>query len=282
MFLQASILEGFRAKPNGRRIYKFFIRYQCMNIVDVHAHMDMLEDLDGAIARAKEAGVKAILANGTNPTSNRKVLDLAKKYSIIKPALGLYPTDIYDMTLEEVKEELDFILSQKKVIALGEVGLDKKWSEEDKPRSKELLTHQVAVFEEVIKASKKSGLPLIIHSRKAELEVIELLEKHNVKKVVMHCFMGKKKYVKRIQENGWYFSIPCLVTKLDQVKYIVETTPLSKLLTETDAPYLAPAGKDYPNEPANIFESLQTMAALKKMEVNELADQLYLNYMRLF
>lgn len=254
-----------------------------MNIVDVHAHLDLsplLEDIKGVLSRASDAGVKAIIANGVNPESNRRVLDLSKKYPVIKPALGLYPTDIHELSEQEIDKEIKFIAQH--AIAFGEVGLDQKWSEENKPRSEELFAKQVAVFEKVILASIDADLPLIIHSRKAELEVIELLEKHGAKKVVMHCFMGKKKLVDRVIANGWYFSIPCIVTKLDQVKYIVEKTPLKRLLTETDAPYLAPAGKEFPNESANILDSLQVMAEIKKMEVNELADALYMNYMRLF
>lgn len=251
-----------------------------MNIVDVHAHMDMLEDLDGVIERAKAAGVKAIIANGTTPQTNRAVLELAKKYPLIKPALGLYPTDVHGLTLEEVKEELEFILAQDNVVALGEVGLDKKWSEVDKPNAQQLFAHQVEVFKLVIAASKKSGLPLIIHSRKAEEEVIELLEEAGAKKVIMHCFMGKKKFVQRIIDNGWHFSIPCVVTKLLQTQELVKQTPLKQLLTETDAPFLTPT--EGQNEPANITYSLEKMAEIKGLTVNELADQLYLNYMRLF
>jgi TatD DNase family protein len=256
-----------------------------MNIVDVHAHMDIAplhDDIEGVLERAKAAGIKAIIANGTNPESNRKVLDLAAKYPMIKPALGLYPTEVHTMSLAEVDAEIQFILSQDKVVAFGEVGLDQKWSDADKENSEELFAYQVAVFRKVVQASIKSGLPLIIHSRKAELEVIEILEELGAKKVVMHCFMGKKKFIQRIIDNGWFFSIPCIVTKLDQVKEIVTKTPLKQLLTETDAPYLAPAGKDFPNESANIVDSLAVIAQIKKMEINELADQLFMNYQKLF
>ena len=256
-----------------------------MNIVDVHAHMDMsplLEDIEGVASRAKAAGVKAIIANGVGPESNRRVLDLAAKYPAIKPALGLYPTDVHDMSEEEVDAEIKFILSQENVIAFGEVGLDKKWSEEDAPRAEELFAKQEGVFRNVIKAAVKAKLPLIIHSRKAEAEVIDILEELGAKKVVMHCFMGKKRFVQRIIDNGWFFSIPCVVTKLEQTQELVRKTPLKQLLTETDAPYLAPAGKEFPNESANIVESLKIMADIKKMEVNELADQLFMNYQRLF
>ncbi len=255
-----------------------------MNLVDVHAHLDMppvIDHIEEVVSRAKAAGVGVIIANGVNPSSNRMVLDLAKKYDIIKPALGLYPTDTHHLSLEEIQQEIDFIASQSNIIAFGEVGLDKKWSEEDKKRADELFEHQKKAFTLCIKKSMELDIPLIIHSRKAELEVIELLEELGAKKVVMHCFMGKKKYVERIQKNKWYFSIPCIVSKLNQLQYMVQTTPLSRLLLETDAPFLG-VDVDSFNESARIRESVEIIARIKGLTVQETADQLFMNYQRLF
>ena len=102
-----------------------------MILVDVHAHLDLKEfdsDLDEVIKRAEVAGVKAIISNGINYKSNRKTLELSKKYSIIKPALGLYPDDAIKLTQEQIQDELNFIEKNKdKIIAIGEVGLDYKY-----------------------------------------------------------------------------------------------------------------------------------------------------------
>jgi TatD DNase family protein len=108
-----------------------------------------------------------------------------------------------------------------------------------------------------------------------------MLEKSKAKKVVMHCFSGKKKLVKRIQDNGWTLSIPVIVIKLEQFQETVRTTPLAQLLTETDTPYLGPqAGLG--NEPKNVSLAITKIAEIKGMTETEVADQLFMNYMRLF
>ena len=255
-----------------------------MRLVDVHAHLDLdpiPQKIDALLERAKNVGVQAIIANGVNPASNRRVLQLAADHGpLVRPALGMYPNDGCELTSEQVDEELDFIAKQKP-IALGEVGLDQKWSSTDVPNKDVLWKKQTENFGKVISLAEKKNLPLIIHSRKAELEVIEMLESSSAKKVVMHCFMGKKKYAKRIADNGWSFSIPVVVTRLNQTQEIVQDTPLHQLLTETDTPWLGPEPGPT-NEPNTIPLAIEKMAQLKKMTKEELADQIYMNYMKMF
>lgn len=261
-----------------------------MRLVDIHAHLDYppLDDRVGdVVQRAEQAGVKAILSNGTSPQSNRKVLALAKQHRIVQPALGFYPTHLQETTFEKLQEELEFIAQQKNVLALGEVGLDKKFDSFDmqKPLSsqqkKGLFTKQQRGFEEIIALAEKKRLPLIVHSRKAELDAIEMLESSSAKKIIMHCFTGKKKFVQRIRENGWSFSIPVTLLKLQQFQELVINTPVAQLFTETDAPFLGPY-PDKPNEPANVALTVKKIAQLKGNTVQETADQLFFNYQRLF
>ncbi|MFP4195577.1 MAG: TatD family hydrolase [Candidatus Woesearchaeota archaeon] len=263
-----------------------------MRLVDVHAHMDMeplIHKSDRILIRASEAGVKAIISNGTDPHSNRRVLALASQNDIIKPALGVYPTHTVEYSPEEIDEEIEFIRKQKPV-AIGEVGLDYKFAEEggdvemkelSLEKQEGLKQIQRDAFVKFIKLANELDIPLIVHSRKAENDVIDLLIKHNARKVIMHCFMGKKKYVKRIQDQGWMFSIPTVVTKLEQMQEIVRTTRLSKLLTETDAPFLGPE-PEVPNEPANVRSTIRKIAEIKGMTEQETADQVFMNYMGLF
>jgi len=214
-----------------------------MNLVDVHAHLDfpnLVSDLDKVIESAKRQGVKCIISNGTNPESNRKVLDICKQYDIVKPALGIYPNDGLEMSDDDIKKELEFI-EKTKPIAIGECGIDYK-NEIDKEKMK-------SIFEKQILLAKKLNIPVIVHSRKAELDVIELLESFTYGKVMMHCFGGKKHLVKRIIDNGWYLSIPGIVTRLQHFQQIVEMTPITQLLTETDSPFLSP----YPNSGRSVF-----------------------------
>lgn len=257
-------------------------------LVDVHAHLDhpLLEKrLDEVIKNAKAAGVKSIITNGINPETNRKTLEIAKKYDIVKAALGIYPQDALKretsdetypigFTEYDADKEIEFIEKHKKqIVAIGEVGLDyHNGSEKEK---------QKKIFEKIIELSKRIDKPLIVHSRKAEEDVIALLEKHGAKKVVMHCFSGNKKLVQRVSKNGWTFSIPTNVVRAENFQSIVKEVPLSQILTETDAPYLSPF-KDKTNEPAHITESIKKIAEIKGMTTQDVAQNIYMNYQKLF
>jgi len=258
-----------------------------MNLIDVHAHMDyepLDQETEKIITESKEKNLKIIISNGTSPESNRNVKQLSEKYELIKPAYGYYPTHIEEDSEEQIEEELKWI-EKHKPLALGEVGLDykfdnrsKKYSDEEIKQAKE---KQKKYFRKIIRLSKKLNIPLIIHSRKAELDVIEILEDENAEKIVMHCFLGKKKLVKRIQDNGWTLSIPVTVLKLEQLQETVKTTPLSQLMTETDSPFLGPQA-GIPNKPYNVELSIKKIAELKGMNPEETADQIFMNYQNMF
>jgi len=260
-----------------------------MNLIDVHAHLDMdpLKDrINEVISNANSANVKVIITNGVDLASNREVLKLSQKYDIVKPAFGFYPIKVQEVSEDELDKELKWI-EQNKPIAIGEVGLDYKFKSEEYPEAlkeeekKILIEKQKKGFKKIIKLAKKLNVPLIVHSRKAELDVIEMLEESGAKKIVMHCFLGKKKLVERIQKNGWTLSIPVIVIKLEQLQETVRTTPLSQLLTETDAPYLGPL-PGLSNESKNVALSIKKIAEIKGMTETEVADQIFMNYMRLF
>jgi len=255
-----------------------------VRLFDVHAHLDIepiTAKIDKVIENAIANGVKVIITNGTDPKSNRNVLALTKKYPIVKGALGFYPTHVQEYTIEEFDKELEFIKSQD-IIAIGEVGLDYKFSDEEKEHVEKLKAQQKVAFQKIIDLAKEKDLPLIIHSRKAELDAIEMLEAANYKKIIMHCFTGKRKLVERIRKNGWTFSIPVTVIKLQQFQDNVRDTPLSQILTETDSPYLGPNSGEIDNEPANVQLVVEKIAEIKGMTVQETSDQLFLNYMRMF
>lgn len=261
-----------------------------MLIVDVHAHMDLEDfsdvDRSSIIEEFIKLGGKAIVSNGVNAKSNRKIIELSKKYPIIKPALGIYPTHCLEMVESGKTKDLDLEVSfiedcvKKKIaIAIGEVGLEYKEIELTEDRKK-IMKESLLKF---VNISKKYNVPIILHSRGAELELIEFLEEQGMKnkKVIMHCFCGRKHHVKRVIENGWFFSIPCTVTKLLQFQEIILNAPISQILTETDAPYLAPIRGDR-NDSRNIVYSINKIAELKKMNEEEVANIIFNNYQRLF
>jgi TatD DNase family protein len=120
-----------------------------------------------------------------------------------------------------------------------------------------------------------------VHSRAAELRVVEIIEEAGNKDVVMHCFGGRLHLVKRIIKSGWYFSIPTNIVRSEQLQKIAELSPMSKLLTETDAPFLSPF-RERKNEPAFVAEAIKAIAKVKGMDPVEVANAVFQNYQRLF
>lgn len=252
-----------------------------MILVDTHAHLDRYKDLDPIIERAKQAGLKAIISCGVDKNTNRQVLEIAKKDSIIRPAMGIYPIDALGEErgadiIFDIDEEIEFILKNKdKITAIGECGLD-YFNGKDKERQKQ-------VFLKLIEAAKKMDKPLSIHSRKAEKDVVDILESSSLKKkqIIMHCFSGKKGLIKKVSDNGWNFSIPTNIVRAENFQSLVRNINISQLLTETDAPWLSPF-KDKPNEPAFVLESVKEIAKQKNMDVEETANNIFMNYQRIF
>lgn len=263
-----------------------------MNLVDVHAHLDhdqFKNDLDKVIERAKQAGVKCILTSGVNAVTNRNILEISKKYDIVHPTFGLYPIDALAKELEageacgfardikgfDVDKEIQWITKNKdKCFGVGEVGLDFNWGREHEAEQKKN-------FQKIIELAEKIKKPIIVHTRKAELECIEMLESSKIKNIVLHCFCGRKHLVKRAADNGWSFSIPPIIVRLQQFQIMADIVNISNILTETDCPYLSPfPGKR--NEPANVIETIKKIAEIKKFNVEETADSIFLNYQRMF
>jgi TatD DNase family protein len=257
-----------------------------MDLVDVHAHLDHEQfenDLEEVLARAKAKGVKKVVAQGTNHESNLKVLELTEKHEMVEAALGLYPSESLSVkTVDEYiketsvddEETLNFIRNNsEKIVAIGEVGMDFKESEDKEKQS--------ALFRNMILLAREIHKPLIIHSRKAEKEILDILEEMDFKRVVMHCFMGSKKLLKRGVEMGLYFSVPPAVLRVEQFQQNVEMIPVTQLFTETDAPWMGPS-RDLRNEPGNVRDAVMKIAEIKRMDPKEVANQLYFNYQKLF
>ncbi|MBS3131594.1 TatD family hydrolase [Candidatus Woesearchaeota archaeon] len=256
-------------------------------LIDMHSHLDHAyfnEDIDKVIENARSAGVKVAIASGINPETNRKVLALAERFDIVKASLGIYPINTLrkeieagDFPLEtndfDVDEEIRFIEKNRdNIVYVGECGLDYSMVRDE--------AEQKALFSKMISLAEKIKKPILIHSRKAELGCIEMLESSSVKKIIMHCFSGKKSLVKRVRDNGWFLTIPTCVTRARQFQDIIKEVPLSQLFCETDAPYLSPF-KDKRNEPAFIIESYKKIAEIKGMELNEVINNVWMNWQRL-
>jgi TatD DNase family protein len=256
-------------------------------LVDCHAHMDhriFEKDIDEVIKRAKESGVKSIISNGIDKITNRKTLVLSKKYPLIKAALGIYPPKAHENDAKNnpeieyesfnINDEINFIRKNKNnIIAIGEIGLEYKDTDD--------RIEQQIVFEKMLNLSKEIEKTVIVHSRKAEKEVVETLERLEIKKVILHCFSGKIKIAKKAIELGYYFSIPTCVIRSQQFQEFIKIIPLKQILTETDSPFLSPfIGKR--NEPIFIKESIKKIAEIKKIEEEEVERIIFMNYRKLF
>lgn len=245
--------------------------------IDIHCHLDEYEDIEKVVKNSIDSDVNIMIAQGTHLVSNRKVLDLAKKYPQIKVALGIYPIETLKLSDKEIENEFDFIRENKKnICAIGEVGIDFKESTDKNEHEK-----QKKVFENFVKLSIELDKPIIIHSRKAELECIEILEKLNAKKVIMHCFCGNFKLVNRIIQNKWFITIPSSVKRSEHFQKIIKEVDIKQLFCETDSPFLHP-DKEWPNEPKNVIESYKKIAELKAISLDETKNKIFDNYEKLF
>jgi len=270
-----------------------------MKFIDIHAHLEHARfenDLDKVIERCRKKNV-LVIASGVNSATNRQILQIKNKYpDVVKISFGLYPLDALAKELEnsetngfprdieklDVDKELNWVEEHKKdCVAIGEIGLDYNWPEF---QSEELKKQQKENFKKIIKLAKKIKKPIIIHSRKAEQDAIEILEqeiKNNEIPVVMHCFSGKKSLIKKCIENKYYLSVPPVITRLLHFQMLVELVPLEQLLTETDSPYLSPVAGER-NEPANIEITIEKIAEIKKISKKEVAEQIYKNALKIF
>lgn len=259
-----------------------------MAFVDVHCHLNhdsLMSRADEVVGRAKGAGVARILAAGLNPATNRQCLALAAQYpDVVRASLGLYPVDALGLAPDEsgilsegpfdVDEALGYIeQNQDSVTAIGEVGMDFKYVRRE--------AEQRANFQKVIDLAERLKKPVIVHTRKAELECIELLESSKLKGVVLHCFTGRKHLIRKAADLGFSFSIPPIIVKLQQFQDLAGMVPVSQLLTETDSPWMSPVPGEV-NEPANVVYCVKKIAEVKGLDEVEARNLIYMNYQRIF
>jgi len=258
---------------------------------DCHTHLTdpaFADDLPEVIARARAAGVRWMVTNGTDPPSNRAALALAEAHPEILPALGIYPVDAvanevlasgpelpWEQQPCDVEAELAFIDAHADAaVAIGECGLDGHWVAEHMERQRQ-------VFSALIDLALRHDRPLIVHSRRAEAAAIEMLLERGATRVDLHCFSGRFKLARRACEAGFYCSIPANLRNNELFRKMARELPLDRLLTETDAPYLAPE-RGTRNEPAHVAATVAAIAELRQMAEAEVEAALEENFRRLF
>jgi TatD DNase family protein len=263
-----------------------------MPLFDVHAHLthDRLRaDLPQILARAEQAGVTTIIANGLNPADNQAVYELAQAHSQVKPAFGLYPVDAVLQSMRAAGEEypwqrevwsseqaVDWVEQHlQQAFAVGEIGLDGHWVKAP------FWQEQEAAFRRLVLLALDADKPIIIHTRNRERRAADILEQLGVQRVCWHSFGGKIKLARQLAERGHYISIPANARRSEAFTRILQTLPRRQLLLETDSPYLGP-DRGRPNEPANVQHTARYAAELWGQQIAETEAQLADNFEQLF
>jgi TatD DNase family protein len=258
-----------------------------MTFIDSHCHIDGPEydaDREEVIARAREAGVNTMLNVGTgDPHSGvlERAVELAERHSAIYAAVGVHPHDakLFDDRAEQ--RLLDLVKQSKRVIAWGEIGLDYHY--DHSPREV-----QRQIFQRQLRLARALDLPVVIHSRDADDDTIEILREELTgyeRAGVLHCFGGSLVMAQAAIELGFFISFAGNLTfkKAEDLRQVARQLPLERLLVETDCPYLTPApfrGKR--NEPARVVETAGFLASLHDKERDEIGRVTSENFARLF
>jgi TatD DNase family protein len=246
-------------------------------LTDCHAHMadDRFDpDRGEVLEKAAMAGIERIITVGETLAEAEQILELSKEYEALLPCAGLYPTFL---DLDEAEKTEQFIREHRDVlVGIGEVGLDHWKVKEDADR--EL---QLEIFERFIRLALELDLPLNVHSRSTGRHVIATLLGEGAQRVQLHAYGGKVSSALPALDAGYFFSIPASIVRSRQKQKLVKRLPLSCLLLETDSPVLGPEpGKR--NEPANLLIVLKTIAEIKDVSEEEVAEAVNENVRRLY
>lgn len=257
-----------------------------LNYTDTHCHLDgeeFAEDREQVIERAREAGVGKIFLPAIDLSTSRRILDLCRQYpDYLYPMVGLHPEEVradWREQLENIKQLLFPLFS--KIIAIGEVGLDFYWS-------REFEQEQQEAFEEQVRWSVETRLPLMIHCRKAQNELVAILRRYakDLPGGVFHCFTGNEhEAAELLQFDGFVLGVGGVLTfkKSHLPEVLPAVVPLDRIVLETDAPYMAPVPmRGQRNEPAYTRYVLERMAEAYGVSQETLAAQTNANVARVF
>ena len=259
-----------------------------MYFVDTHCHLDdhvYNSDRDAVIKSAKEAGVRFIVNIGTTVETSRQALELTNEYDCVYASIGIHPHYSETVTQKDL-EELENLAKNKKVVAIGETGLDYY-------RNISSAVKQEEIFRKLIRIAHKLSLPLILHCRDAERDLLNIIKEEDVQEVggVLHCFSGDEELLKECLDMGLYIAVGGAITfpvkKSDTGKKrlieVIKEIPLDRLLIETDAPYLAPQShRGKRNEPAYVLEVAKKIAEIKNIRLEDVERKTFVNSQCIF
>ncbi len=244
-----------------------------LGLIDTHAHLDELEGLETALSEARSAGIIAIVAVGSNQTSNEKILDVSHRHrGFVYPALGLHPWELGDLDHDKINDTLKFIEHMERdIVAIGEVGLD--YDKRVTRRAPKEL--QKAVLKDILALARQCGKPLILHSRYAWQDCFQLVQEANINagKAVFHWFTGFSSVLKNILGAGYFISATPAAEYHEEHRRAVREAPVNRLLLETDTPVVYGREAKYRSRPIDLLRSLKAVAGLKGMDESAVALQ---------
>ena len=235
-------------------------------IFDTHAHYDdeaFDEDREEVLKQIQESGVIGILNCACSKKSLTTTNDLTLKYDFIYGALGIHPSDAYDFNDEVRNEIIKKVKTNKKILAIGEIGLDYYWEENpDKETQKN-------VFREQMKLAEELNLPVVIHDREAHKDTLDIMKEFPNVKGIVHCFSGSLEFAQECIKLGYLIGITGVVTfkNAKKIVEVVKNIPLEKLLVETDCPYMAPVpNRGKRNKSDYIKHIIEQIAIIKDLD----------------
>ena len=257
-------------------------------LIDTHAHIDMgvgvneetgdettLQDI---LKEMNELGVKKAVIPAVEIATQDKVVELANSDENIFGMVGLFPSEAKTYT-KEFEEKMETIANNnKKIVAVGEVGLDYYWD-------KSFVELQKEVFIKQIKMAQRLNLPLVVHDREAHKDCFDILKEQKAENVLFHCFSGSVEFMRECVREGWYIALGGVVTFKNAVKMkdVAKEVPLDRLVLETDSPYLTPVPyRGKPNKPAYVRYVAEEIAKIKNIQLEELIDITTTNAERFF
>jgi TatD DNase family protein len=252
-----------------------------MRLIDAHIHLsdnEYIGHIDELIIDAKNSGVTALVSNSMDLQTCQNDIKLSQTYpDIIYPALGIHPWNVNVLKENELQEIIDFIQKQKGIVkAIGEIGLDYKYET--------LWDAQIMVFDKMLRLAEELDLPVIIHSRGTTDKVVEMLPSYDLKKVLLHWFSHPIEALSKALDNGYFITEGPPITYSKGIREVVEKTPLTNLMTETDGPvtYWKQPYNGQMTKPSYLRNVVEAIAEIKKTSVENVTEQIASNFQDFF
>jgi TatD DNase family protein len=248
-------------------------------LIDTHAHLEEIENLEQAITEAESANIMAVIGVGSDYQSNQKILELARVYKgFVYPAIGLHP---WNLKYSEIDRNLEFIEAHvDEVVGIGEIGLDYH----KRVRAVAEKDLQKWALKEILKIAKRYKKPVIIHSRYAWRDALDLVEEAKIEKAVFHWYTGPSSVLRDIISQGYFISATPAVEYHEEHRRAAREIPLERLLLETDSPVIYGRGREFEFEarPVDVLRTLRGVAVLRGLSEAQVAKTTTDNAVKLF